>query len=93
MQDEQFIWVFCGEGSHLPAALFTDEGLAETWIKAHMLSGILTAYPINKSVYDWAIENRYFRPAAAHQQNPRFIGTFTCASLRHYHYESGQKVG
>ena len=51
------IWVFVADGASLPSAVFDEEGLDREWIGQHALSGVLTQYPLNVSVYDWAIEN------------------------------------
>jgi hypothetical protein len=84
------VWVFNGEQSHLPNAVFLSLELAETGIKKKGVSGILTAYPINTSVYEWAIQNGVFRPKPSYQNLPEFIQRFTSASLEHYHYENGK---
>jgi hypothetical protein len=86
------VWIFNGEQSHLPSAVFLNLELAETWIKEKEVSGILTAYPINTSVYEWAIQNGVFSPKHSYQNLPKFIQRFTSASLEHYHYENGKEL-
>lgn len=49
------VWVFNGANGRFPSAVFTNKKYAEDWISKHMLYGILTLYPLNQSVYDWAI--------------------------------------
>jgi hypothetical protein len=51
------------------------------------LSGLLTEYPLNEGVYDWAIQRGYYRPKG--EPDPIFIGRFTSGSQKHYHFEHG----
>lgn len=89
MSDE--IWIFNGDNSRFPSAVFTKQELAENWIYENKLSGILTQYPVNKSVYEWAIENDFFKPAKEIESESEFIQRFTSASQQHFHYENGDK--
>ena len=41
------VWIFNGESSHLPNAVFLNLELAEKWIREKAVSGILTAYPLD----------------------------------------------
>ena len=84
------VWIFNGEQSYLPSAVFLNLELAEKWVKENRVSGILTAYPINTSVYEWAIEKGVFHPKHPYQKLPEFIQRFTSASLEHYHYKDGE---
>ncbi len=83
------VWVFNG-GSDLPSAVFTSRELAETWIARHGLTGVLTRYPLDVGLYEWAIDCGAFVPTRPDQSEPRFIGRFSSANLEHYHYEAGQ---
>jgi hypothetical protein len=83
------VWVFCGNNSTLPVGVFRDLTTAEEWIKKYSLSGVLTEYPLDTSVYDWTIQNGYFDPKHPHQRQPAFIEKFSSAYLRHFHYENG----
>ncbi len=47
------VYIFNGANSHLPNAVFKEYGLASSWIEANKLTGLLTAYPVDVSVYDW----------------------------------------
>jgi hypothetical protein len=64
--------------------------LAEDWIAQNRLSGVLTLYPVDVGVYEWAIERGLFTPKKEHESEPKFIGSFTTASQEHYHYEDGR---
>ena len=85
------IWVFHGEGGRFSSGVFTSIEKAEIWINRHKLSGVLTAYPIDESVYDWALFNDFFRVKKQAQMEANFIQQFTSASQDHYHYENGAK--
>ncbi|MBX7103688.1 MAG: hypothetical protein K1X57_06380 [Gemmataceae bacterium] len=82
------VWVFNG-GGNFPAAVFTTRELAEAWIAGHKLTGVLTKYPVDVGVYEWAIECGAFEPKRSDQSEPRFIGRFSSASMEHYHYTAG----
>ncbi|QDT87158.1 hypothetical protein [Gimesia chilikensis] len=64
---------------------------AEDFIAQHQLSGILTRYPLDTGVYDWAIAEGIFKPSRDYQLSPRFISRFTSASHEHFHYEMGRE--
>lgn len=85
------VWVFCGDGATLPSAVFSDLSIAEQWIQQYSLSGILTRYPINRSVYDWAIDQGFLHLSKPHQSLPAFVGRFTSAYLEHHHFENGHR--
>src|SRR5262249_28009582 len=92
MNAEPRVWVFCGTTNPFPSAVFLDRDAANMWITKHKLTGVLTAYPTNISVYDWAIQNNYFRPSRDYQTSPKFIANFSSAYLEHYHYEEGPNI-
>lgn len=87
------VWVFHGEGAKFASGVFTSKDLAEAWIQKHKLKGILTEYPLDTGVYDWAVECNLFTPTKEHHQSPEFIGRFTSALQQHEHYfpERGQE--
>jgi len=82
------VWVFNGGGT-FPAGVFTTRERAEAWIADRRLSGTLTKYPVDVSVYDWAIAAGLFRPARPDQSAPEFVGRFSSASQEHYHFADG----
>jgi hypothetical protein len=85
-----FVWAF--SSGVCASAIFSGKEKAEAWIKKYALSGILEKMPLDKSVYDWTIEQGYFKPKRDDQKSASFIGAFTSAYLEHYHYENGQEV-
>lgn len=84
------VWVFKGNGTtNFPSAIFTTKLKAEIWVKENKLSGVLTKYPLDISLYDWTINNGFFTPKNDLQKNSKSIGNFNSAFLDHYHYENG----
>jgi hypothetical protein len=92
------VWVFTGERSKsgtnatFPSGVFSNLQLAEAWIAKHRLSGVLTMYRLDVGAYDWAVENRTFKPKKPHHFTPEFIGRFAGGET-HYHYAAGGRAG
>ncbi len=84
------VWVFNGANAHFPSGVFSSREGAEEWIQKHRLSGTLTKYPIDMSVYDWAIENGFFKLKDEGNKSASFIQRFSSASQEHYHYKDGE---
>jgi hypothetical protein len=95
MQDDAIpggIWVFQAPlKGRFAGGLFSTRAEAEAWIERHALSGVLTLYPLDEGVYNWAIQKGLFRPKKPHESEAPFIGGFTTASQPHYHYEGGRE--
>ena len=89
----EYVWVFNGDNSRFSSGVFRSMEKAEEWIAINRLSGILTKYPLDTGVYEWAIQNRLFSVRKDEQKHPAFIGRFTSASQDHFHYENGKKDG
>ncbi|HEU0053036.1 MAG TPA: hypothetical protein VFQ39_07655, partial [Longimicrobium sp.] len=53
-QRNGWVWVFNGEAGSFPSGVFTSREAAEAWIAKYALTGVLTAYPLDVGVYDWA---------------------------------------
>lgn len=84
-----YVWVFLGDKSNFPSAIFSTKGQAVKWISDLGLSGTLTQYPIDISVYEWAIQNNYFFPKSDDKKSSKFIEKFSSAYLEHYHFTDG----
>jgi hypothetical protein len=84
------VWVFNGLGGRFPGGVFARLSLAEEWIARHALTGVLTAYPLDRGVHEWAVEQGIFR--VDKQLDSHAIGRFTSASQEHYHYEDGVRT-
>jgi hypothetical protein len=72
--------------------VFASRQVAEDWIKKHGPTGVLTLYPIDTGVYEWAVEREYFTPKKEHEESSEFIGRLTTASQEHYHYADGERA-
>lgn len=83
------IYLFHTTKSHFCGGAFAEKEIAEKWIFKYKLSGILTLYPVNISTYDWAIETDNFTVKKDAHKEPNFIGGFSSASQKHFHYENG----
>ena len=89
------IWVFNGASGQMSGGIFEDIIDAESWISQNSLTGMLTEYPVNVGVFDWAEQENLvnMRPEklAEKRTDPNFIGSFTTASMNHFHYEDGKR--
>lgn len=90
MVGRKVVWVFHGTAGRLTSGVFSTRKRAEAWIKKHRLTGMLTAYPLDVGVYDWAVDRGDFKPKTERERSSEFIGGFTWATLKHYHYEDGK---
>lgn len=88
-KETNFIYIFSGEGSHFPSGVFTSFKEANNWIMSKKLTGCLNELPINIPLYDWAIQEDFFKPSKEYQKESKFIQNFTCASIDHWHFEEG----
>jgi hypothetical protein len=91
MGDTDYIWVFVGEQSSACGGVFSDLAIAENWILQHSLSGLLSQYPLNEGVFDWAVRTARVKQKFADNAPPQIIGSF-CSYLHHYHYKDGKRV-
>ncbi len=78
------VFVFNGNKSGFPSAVFSSKIKAEEWIEKYNLSGVLTEYPVDISVYDWRKQQGY---ASKPDQD---IANFSSAHMAHWHYEMGK---
>lgn len=83
------VWIFHGEGARFSTGVFGSEEKARHWILHHKMTGVLTQYPVDICVYDWAIENNFFTPTKEHESGVDFIQGFTSGSQKHFHFEDG----
>lgn len=86
--DTHWVWVFNGAGARFPSGIFESRQAAEAWIRSYHLNGMLTRYPLDHGVYDWAVLKGFFRPKQPKPEHSssKFIQSFTSAALEHYHY-------
>ena len=87
---EQTVWIFNGETSHFPSAVFLSFTRALNWIELYALTGTLTRYPLDKSVFDWAVENDFYQPNSTRVKfGSKTVANFSSAHLEHYHFKDG----
>lgn len=95
MTNHGTVWVFHGDGGRFAGGVFATEAVAIEWIGSNRLSGVLTEYPLDVGVFEWALSeglvNLRADKLALKRDDPRFIGCFTSASQRHIHFESGER--
>jgi hypothetical protein len=82
-------WVFHGANAQFTSALFTSRCKAEEWVEENEMSGMLTTYPLNISIYDWAVQAGIWQPSKSHHHNLEFKQRFTSAALEHVPSEDG----
>lgn len=83
------VWLFSGAGGRFTSGVFSEKEKAILWISENKLTGVLTNYPVDIGVYDWARERGYFVPKKEHESSSEFIQIFTCANMEHHHFENG----
>ena len=91
--DGPSVWVFNGAKSQFPSAVFSSLEMAERWIRKTGVTGTVSCYPVDTSIYDWVLDNKLWEPKEPHQRTSEFIGRFSSAGQEHYHYEDGERVG
>lgn len=89
------IWLFNGPINLLSGGIFEELEIAEKWIDKNSLTGMLTKYPINIGVFDWAelegLITMTKEELIERRKEPNFIGSFTIAFMTHYHYKDGKR--
>jgi hypothetical protein len=83
------VWAFLGDESRWPSGVFRSRELAEGWIGENGLMGMLTEYPLDTGVYDWAVAEGLFRPGKPAHTSTAFIAGFTTAHQNHAHFVDG----
>ena len=81
------VWVFHGAGGRFGSGVFASQAQAEAFINRYRLTGVLTKYPVGLGVYDWAVQEKLFRPTKPEHYEAGFIQCFTSASQEHCHYD------
>lgn len=84
------VWVFNGATNRFPSGVFEDRESAEEWIRANVLTGTLTRYPVGQPVYDWAVARGSFTPKSEKDRTPAFIANFSSGAQEHFHFEDGR---
>lgn len=88
-EESASVWVFLGEEGRWPSGVFNARGLAEQWIGENGLTGMLTDYPLDVGVYEWAVAKGFFRPSQPGHASATFIAGFSAARQDHAHFTDG----
>jgi len=88
----EYMWVFLGDQAAFPSGIFSGLDKAEEWIAKHELDGILTEYPVDEGVYDWAARNLYFVPNSTKVIDSKLISRFTSSRMKSFHYGKGIRL-
>lgn len=83
------VWIFLGDGARWPSGVFSSRETAVRWIAEHHLTGMITEYPVDVGVYEWAVDAGAFRPGKPQHSSSGFIGGFTTAAQEHRHFTDG----
>ena len=81
-----------GEGARMPSGLFSAQTSAEVWILHNRLTGVLTEFPVDIGVLDWAIRFAEFDPPVEKRASPAYVGRFTSGAVTHFRFEDGVRV-
>ena len=80
------------EGARMPSGLFSTQIGAEKWISDNRLTGVLTEFPVDIGVLDWAIRFAGFSPPPEKRSSPAYVGRFTSGAVVHFHFEGGVRI-
>lgn len=83
------VWIFHGDGASFASAVFSSEAEGRAWAQRHLVSGVLTEYPVGDGCYDVAVREGRFRPSKDHHGSPRHVAGFS-PGLRHVHLREGR---
>lgn len=86
MSNNKYMWIIQSSKSRNIVGCFFKQEDAEQFIYKHQLQCILTQFPMDQSVYDWVIENGFWKPKFESQTQGEFISDFSSAYLKHEHF-------
>lgn len=95
MLQEIFLWIFNGNSrdrGELPSGVFLTKENAQKWIEGLGIKGTFTPYPVDISVYDWAIQNQFFTPKIPEHHSREFIAKFILNYYQEYLAWVEQKI-
>lgn len=81
--------IFLGDRARWPSGVFSSREAAVEWIAEHHLTGMITEYPVDVGVYEWAVTAGALRPSKPQHSSAGFIGGFTTAVQEHGHFTDG----
>jgi len=87
-ENHEFVYIFHGEGAKFAASIYSDLASAKRDLYRLKLTGILTIYPVGKTIFDYVVEEGLFSPKD--DKTSKYIQCFSSAYLEHYHFENGE---
>ena len=90
--NEFYMWVVQGSRASFPSAIFSSKEKAVQWIEKYKISGMLSKYPIDISIYDWTILKGFFKPKRDDQKTPDLIQSFSTVYIEDSQYVDGIEV-
>ena len=90
MKNLTTVFVFQGNNATFSSAVFRSIENAKQWIEKYKLNGTLTEYPLDYPIYNWAIDNGFFKVKNEFDQSPRLIAGFSSAYQKHWHFTDGK---
>ena len=90
--NEFYMWVVQGSRASFPSAIFSSKEKAVQWIEKYKISGMLSKYPIDISIYDWTIMKGFFKPKRDDQKTSDFIQSFSTVYIEDSQYVDGIEV-
>lgn len=86
------VWVFNGDGGTFPSAVFSSAPLGAAWIRRWQLTGTLTAYPMDTSVFDWATAHGYSTAPLGTSISAEALQSYTSVAQEHAHFANGMEL-
>ena len=88
---KEHVYIFHGLSARFAASVYESLEQADFDIKLKEMSGLLTIYPLNETVYDYCVRAKLFEEKE--NVSSKFVQSFTSAYLEHYHYKDGCRDG
>ena len=89
-RSKEHVYIFHGTNAQFAASVYSSFELAELDIKLKKMSGLLSIYPLNETIYDYCVRKELFD--AKDKTTGAFIQNFTSAYLEHHHYKHGNRL-
>ena len=84
---KEHVYIFHGDNARFTTSVYASLEQADVDIKSKQMSGMLTIYPLNETVYDYCVREKLY--VKKENISSQFIQGFTSAYLEHYHYKDG----
>lgn len=88
-QGTPWVWVFQADAVDRQVEVFSSEAGGRRFIAENGLTGVLTAYPLGRLPYEWALEAGVFEPPRRREIDASFIGGYVDGRQWHGHFVGG----